>query len=131
MGLECNFMEAIESLNNLDKRVSEELIDKALDNGSEPILEAQNINVPVGDTGELKKSLGKGKKTGKKTNRKIDIGIINAHEREVVYGYYQEHGTERMAGKKWMKKAYIKSKDEANKLIKETIVKGILENNAQ
>ena len=125
MGIECNFAEAIERLESLNKRVGKELIDEALESGSEEILQGQLLTVPVGDTGKLKRSLGKGKKTGTGANRKVDIGIINAQANEVVYGYYQEHGTERMNGKKWMKRAWNKNKDKAQEKIKETIVEGL------
>nr|UVM81367.1 MAG: minor capsid protein [Bacteriophage sp.] len=125
MGIECDFSEALRSLERMQKRVSNKVIDEALEEGAEPILQAQVLNVPVGDTGNLQRSLGKGKKTGSGSNRKIDIGIQNAQKNEVVYGYYQEHGTNRMAGKKWMKKSWQQSKQEANNRIKKSIVKGL------
>ena len=63
MGLTFNLEELEDALVTLGKKVSEELIDKALDAGSKPMLKSMDKHVPV-DTGELKKSLGEIKKEG-------------------------------------------------------------------
>ena len=80
--------------------------------------------------GKLKSSLGVGKKTGTDFKRTVHVGIQNAHEREVVYGYYQEYGYSRggkaISGKKWMKKSFDKSIKKANEKIKETTMKEIM-----
>lgn len=125
MGLNADFSEALRAIERMQKKASKEMIDNALEKGAEPILKAQETTVPVGDTGRLKRSLGKGKKTGSGSNRKIHVGIQNAQDREVTYGYYQEHGTRRMSGKKWMKQAWNKSKSQANEEIKKSIVRDL------
>lgn len=129
MGLNTDFSEALRAINRMQKKASKSMIDNALDKGAEPILDAQKKNVPVRKGpkgGKLKRSLGIGKKKSSGASRKIHIGIQNAQEREVVYGFYQEHGTRRMAGKKWMKKSWNESKKKANEEIKKAIVEELL-----
>lgn len=129
MGLESDFSEALRAINRMQKKASKIMIDNALDKGAEPVLQAQQKNVPVRKGpkgGKLKRSLGIGKKKGSGASRKIHIGIQNAQEREVVYGFYQEHGTRRMSGKKWMKKSWNESKKKANEKIKKAIVDELL-----
>lgn len=129
MGMNVDFSEAITRLNRMQKKASKGMIDNALDKGAKPILEAQKQTVPVRKGpggGKLRASLDKGKKQGSGSNRKIQVGIQNAVDREVTYGYYQEHGTRRMVGKKWMKKAWEKSKKQANEEIKKSIVNDLL-----
>lgn len=128
MSLDVDFSEALRAIERMQKKASKEMIDNALEKGAEPILKAQQQTVPVRKGpkgGKLKASLGKGKKTGSGSNRKIHVGIQNAQEREVIYGYYQEHGVRRKLGKKWMKKAWNQSKKEANEEIKKSIVKDL------
>lgn len=131
MGLDVDFQEALRAIERMQKKASKEMIDNALEKGAEPILKAQQQVVPVGKStekrtaGKLKASLGEIKRTGSGSNRKIQIGIQNAQEREVVYGYYQEHGTRRMSGKKWMKQAWNQSKSQANEEIKKSIVRDL------
>lgn len=125
MSLDVDFSEALRTIERMQKKASKEMIDNALEKGAEPILKAQQQTVPVGDTGKLKDSLGKDNKSGSGGNRKIKVGIQNANGRAVTYGYYQEHGTRRMLGKKWMKQAWNKSKSQANEEIKKSIVKDL------
>lgn len=129
MGLNTDFSEALRAINRMQKKASKSMIDNALEKGAEPTLDAQQKNVPVRkgpEGGKLKRSLGIGKKKGSGANRKVQVGIQNAQEREVVYGFYQEHGTRRMSGKKWMKKSWNESKKKANEEIKKAIVDELL-----
>ena len=87
-------------------------------------MEEMNKNVPV-DTGLLKSRLDT-KFKGSKVNRKVEVGILNNEDRIATYGYYQEHGTRRMTGKKWMKKSWQKSIKKASDEISEVIVNEIL-----
>ena len=121
MGLEFDFSKAKANLMILQKNVRKNVIDKSLDAGAEEILKEELENVPVHTPnkknrragGRLKASLGIGKKTGTDLKRKVHVGIQNAQEREVVYGYYQEHGYSKggkaVAGKKWMKRSFNNS----------------------
>ena len=124
MALEFNFGDLEQKLNNLSRKASNELTDKALQAGGDIVLEEMNKNVPV-DTGFLKSRLDT-KFKGSNINRKIDIGILNNQDRSATYGYYQEHGTARMTGKKWMKKSWQKSSKEAKEEISKVIVNEIL-----
>lgn len=138
MGLEFDFSQLKSNLMTVQKNVRKKVIDKALDAGAEPMLEEQIKNVPVHTPnkknrragGKLKASLGVGKKEGTDFKRKVHVGIQNAHEREVIYGYYQEHGYSRsgkaVAGKKWMKKSFNNSIKKANEKIKETVADEII-----
>lgn len=116
MGLVFNMEELEDALSGISKKVSEQILDKALDAGAKPVLKAMDKNVPV-DTSALKNSLGEIKKEGSKTNRKIHLGSTSTNRDIVERAYYQEYGNSSMNGKKWMKKSYNKSKDEATDAI--------------
>lgn len=124
MALEFDFGELEQKLNNLSRKASNELTDKALQAGGDIILNEMNDNVPV-DTGFLKSRLDT-KFKGSNINRKIDVGILNNEDRSATYGYYQEHGTARMTGKKWMKKSWQKSIKKASDEIGKVVVNEIL-----
>ena len=135
MGLEFDFSKAKANLMILQKKIRKNVIDKSLDAGAEEILKEELENVPVHTPnkknrragGRLKASLGIGKKTGTDLKRKVHVGIQNAQEREVVYGYYQEHGYSKggkaVAGKKWMKRSFNNSIKKANEKIKDVVIK--------
>lgn len=112
MGLIFNIEELEDALVGISKKASEQILDKALDAGAKPVLKSMDKNSPV-DTSALKKSLGEIKKEGSKTNRKIHLGSTSSDRKIVERAYYQEYGNSSMNGKKWMKKSYNKSKDEA------------------
>ena len=122
--IEFNFGDLEQKLNSLSRKASNELTDKALQEGGNVVLEEMNKNVPV-DTGLLKSRLDT-KFKGSNINRKIDVGILNNKDRIATYGYYQEYGSRRMTGKKWMKKSWQKSVKEASSKIGEVIVNEIL-----
>lgn len=137
MGLEFDFSKVRSNLMTLQKNARTRVIDKSLEAGAEIMLEEEIRNVPVHTPnkknrrlgGRLKASLGVGKKTGSDFKREVHVGIQNAHEREVVYGYYQEHGYSRggkaISGKKWMKKSFNNSIKKANEKIKEVVINEI------
>ncbi len=112
MSLDFDFTGLEKKLQNLSKKASRETIDEALVAGGEVLLDEMRKNVPV-RTGELKSSLGEIRKSGAGLKRKSVIGI-NSDDRKIVErGYYQEHGTRHMIGKKWMKRSSQNSKKEA------------------
>lgn len=125
MGLTFNTGELESKLESLSKKVQKEMLDKALEEGSKPILKAMESNVPV-DTGELKNSLGELKKQGSGIKRKVHLGSKSTDRKIVERAYYQEHGNSSMVGKKWMKKSYHSAKDEAVKSIADEISKHLL-----
>jgi HK97 gp10 family phage protein len=124
MALEFSFGDLEQKLNNLSRKLSNELTDKALQKGGDIVLEEMNKNVPV-DTGLLKSRLDT-KFKGSNINRKIDVGILNNKDRIATYGYYQEYGSRRMTGKKWMKKSWQKSIKKASDEIGKVVVNEIL-----
>lgn len=120
MGFEFNFEELEDALVGISKKASEQVLDRALDAGAKPVLKAMDKNVPI-DTGELSDSLGEIKKDGNKANRKIHLGSTSTKRKVVERAYYQEYGNSSMLGKKWMKKSYEQSKDEAVEAIAESL----------
>ena len=124
MALEFNFGDLEQKLNSLSRKLSNELTDKALQAGGNVVLNEMSENVPV-DTGFLKSRIDT-KFKGSNINRKIDVGILNNQDRSATYGYYQEHGTRRMTGKKWMKKSWQKSIKKASDEISKVVVNEIL-----
>ncbi len=110
MGLNVDFSKLNNKISKLANKANQKNIDKALDKGDIVLKRAMRKEVPK-DTGELKRSIGEINRKGKGTKRTSTVGI-NSDDREVIErGYYQEHGTKRMSGKKWMKRASKTSKD--------------------
>lgn len=124
MGIKFDIEELEDALVGISKKASEQLLDKALDAGAKPVLKSMDKNVPV-DTGALKRSLGEIKKEGNKLNRKIHLGSTSTDRKIVERAYYQEYGNSSMNGKKWMKKSYNKSKDEAIDAIANSLAKNL------
>ena len=124
MGLTFNFEELEDALVGMSKKATESVIDIALDAGAKPVLNAMNKNVPV-DTSKLKKSLGEIKKDGSKTNRKVHLGSTSTDRKIVERAYYQEYGNSSMNGKKWMKKSYNQSKEDAINAIGDSLAKNL------
>lgn len=124
MAFEFSFGELEQKLNSLNRKLSNELTDKALQQGGNVVLEEMQRNVPI-DTGLLKSRLDT-KFKGSNVNRKIDVGILNNSDRIATYGYYQEHGSRSMVGKKWMKRSWQKSIKKASAKIGEAIMNEIL-----
>lgn len=121
--LECKALQ--DRLNNMSKRASAKEMDKVLDKGDKVVLEAMRETVPK-DTGELRDSLGKIKRKGSGFNRTSIIGIVSDDREVVERGYYQEHGTRRMAGKKWIKRGFRKSKDNAVSAMKKELKENLM-----
>lgn len=127
MSLEFDFNEALRTLDSMEKRIANKIEKTVMVKAAEVMLEGQQSTVPVGDTGKLKASLGVGKTTRRKGRMDIHIGIINAQEREVVYGYYQHYGHRRMIGSYWITRAFKDRIDDARNVIKMELVKAIKE----
>lgn len=124
MGLEFDMSQLMGTLEQLEKKVQKQITDEALREGAEVLLESQLFTVPK-DTGELAQSLKVVKITGTGAKRKVTVGIDPKKYEEVRYGYYQEYGTERMLGSKWMKRAWNNSKVEASKKLGEKLKEGL------
>ena len=124
MSLEFNFGDLEQKLLGLSRKASNELTDTALQAGGDVVLNEMAKNVPV-DTGFLKSRLDT-KMKGANIKRAIDVGILNNSDRTATYGYYQEYGSRKMVGKKWMKKSWVNSVGKAREKIGEVIVREIL-----
>lgn len=125
MGLIFSFEEVENALSKLDRKLKNDISDKALDAGVKPVLKELDKNVPV-DTGELSDSLGEQKRTGTGAKRKVELGSTSKDRRIVERAYYQEHGHSSMIGKKWMKRSFQNSKDKALEAIGESIAKELM-----
>lgn len=123
--LHSNCKELLDAFELLEKRAKNEIAIDALNAGADVGLEYQYGECPVGETGNLRQSLGKSEVKGKGLNAEIKFGIQDTKDREYIYGYYQEHGTEVMAGKHWMSKAFNKSEAKIREAIKEKIIEGL------
>lgn len=120
MGMEHDFSGAMSKLEEMEKKVARGISDNALKAGGKVLLRHQEVGAPV-DSGDLKQSLLVGKPKGGVAKRKVLVGIDPTRADEMRYGYYQEHGTSVMLGKKWMKKSYQRSKDEAMSAISQSL----------
>lgn len=124
MGIEFDFSKVRDKMQELSKKMANEVTDECLDEASKPIITEMRNNVPK-DTRELEGSLGEIKRTGTGVNRKVTIGI-NSNDRKIIErGYYQEYGKTTMIGKKWMKRSFKIAKSEANKRIIEVLKRRI------
>lgn len=121
--LDCKALQ--DRLNNMSKKASAKEMDKVLDKGDKVVLEAMRETVPK-DTGELSDSLGKIKRKGSGFNRTSVIGIATDDREVIERGYYQEHGTRRMAGKKWIKRGFRKAKEDAVAAMKKELKENLM-----
>ena len=123
MTFDCKALQ--ERLNNMSKKASAKEMDKVLDKGDKVALEAIRETVPK-DTGELHNSLGKIKRKGSGFNRTSVIGIATEDREVIERGYYKEHGTRRMAGKKWIERGFRKAKDDAITAMKKELKENLM-----
>lgn len=124
MGLTFNFDELENKLTEFSQIEQTGILDKALQSGGNVVLNEQKNTVPT-DTGKLKASLGTWDKAkgGKSGDRTLYIGIKEGNEdRVLTYGYYQEHGTSKMAGQKWLTNSFYNSKNKAQQEIINSLV---------
>lgn len=116
MGMTVDFAEVRKKMDEMSKKVAKTLADDCLDAAEKPIKRAMINNVPK-DTGKLKSSIDQIKRTGSGAKRKTKVGVKSEDRKIITRGFYQEYGTARMLGKKWMKKSFELSKSEANQEI--------------
>ena len=125
MGMTFDCKELQDRLNNMSKKTGNKEIDKVLDKADKVVLESMRDSVPK-DSWELHDSLGKIKRKGSGFNRTSVIGITSEDRKVIERGYYQEHGTRRMAGKKWIKKGFRKAKDDAVTVMKKELKENLM-----
>lgn len=104
----------------LERKVQKDMADKALNKAGD-IVKGKIIPKAPELTGALKSSIEKSKIKGSGTNRKIEIGNMNADSDVKRYFYYQENGTSLMIGKKFMKQGFQDSVSDANDAIIEVL----------
>ena len=125
MGMTFDCKELQDRLNNMSKKAGTKEIDKVLDKADKVVLESMRDSVPK-DSWELHDSLGKIKRKGSGFNRTSVIGITSDDRDVIERGYYQEHWTRRMAGKKWIKKGFRKAKDDAVTVMKKELKENLM-----
>ncbi|EOU1737399.1 hypothetical protein C4D33_05805 [Clostridium perfringens] len=125
MSLQFDFSELKQKLSELDNKVQNEISEKALVAGAEPIEQKQKQLAPV-KTGELKKSLVKGEVKKSKGVKKIKIGVQKGASQDVKdRAYYQNYGFRSRGGLFFMEESIESTKSEAveemAKVIKEEL----------
>lgn len=118
MGIETNMSKLISRLDNIEKKAKSDIAKNGLNKGADILKEGCQETCPK-DTHHLEESIDKTDYKGG-ANASIKVKIIGDEDVK-KYGYYQEFGTEKMVGKKWMKKASIKYKGEAVNAMAESI----------
>ena len=125
MSLRINGMDKLLSkLEELDKKVQNKISDTDLNKAGEIVKNSVISKAPV-KTGKLKGSIEKGKITGTGAKRQIKIGNLNGDMEVSRYFYYQENGTSKMVGKKFLKNGFLDSVQDANNCIVETLKEGL------
>ncbi|MDZ4993300.1 hypothetical protein GNF80_10025 [Clostridium perfringens] len=126
MSMTFNFSALKEKLSELDKKIQNEVSEKALEAGAKPIETKQKQLAPE-DTGKLKKHLVKGEVKNSKGMKKIKIGVQKTAPQEIKdRAYYQNFGFRGRGGLFFMEESYEQTKDEAienmAKVLKEELV---------
>ncbi|GAA0863546.1 HK97-gp10 family putative phage morphogenesis protein [Paraclostridium tenue] len=118
MGLEFDMKKVMKRFEDMEKKSKSELAKNGLNKGADILVEGSRITCPK-DTHKLEESINK---TDYKSGKNPSIKVTIVGDEDVKrYGYYQEHGTESMVGKKWMKKAGLQYKSEALEKMAESI----------
>lgn len=118
MGIETNMSSLISRLENIEKKAQKDIAKNGLNKGAD-ILKNGCMETCPKDTHHLEESIDKADYKGG-SNSSIKVKIVGDEDVK-RYGYYQEFGTEKMVGKKWMKQASIKYKGEAVNAMAESI----------
>lgn len=120
-----DFRTLFEKLGNMEKKASKDIATKVLKEGGEEILQDMQSNVPT-DTFKLQQSLEIYGVSGNGGKANVKVGINPSRRDELRYGFYQEYGHSRMAGKHWLSRSWDTGKIKANQKIKEGIVRELL-----
>lgn len=122
MSMQVNGMDdLLFKFEELERKAQKDIADKALNKSADIVKDEIISNAPE-DSGALKSAIDKGDIKGSGTNRKIEIGNMNADSEVQRYFYYQEYGTTVMNGTKFMKRGFQDSIKEVNDIIKQTII---------
>ncbi|WP_415335546.1 HK97-gp10 family putative phage morphogenesis protein [Clostridium perfringens] len=125
MGLQFDFSELKQNLSELDNKVQNEISEKALVAGAEPIEQKQKQLAPV-KTGELKKSLVKGRVKKSKGIKKIKIGVQKEASQDIKdRAYYQNYGFRSRGGLFFMEQSIESTKSKAVEEMAKVIKEGL------
>ena len=125
MGLQFDFSELKQKLSELDNKVQNEISEKALLAGAEPIEKKQKQLAPV-KTGELKKNLVKGEVKKSKGIKKIKIGVQKgASQRVKEKAYYQNYGYRGRGGLFFMEESKEQAQNETIENMAKVIKEGL------
>ncbi|MDK0957889.1 HK97 gp10 family phage protein [Clostridium perfringens] len=125
MGLQFDFSELKQKLSELDNKVQNEISEKALVAGAEPIEQKQKQLAPV-KTGELKKSLVKGRVKKSKGIKKIKIGVKKEASQDIKdRAYYQNYGFRSRGGLFFMEQSIESTKSKAVEEMAKVIKEGL------
>ncbi|ELC8404169.1 HK97-gp10 family putative phage morphogenesis protein [Clostridium perfringens] len=125
MGLQFDFSELKQKLSELDNKVQNEISEKALVAGAEPIEQKQKQLAPV-KTGELKKSLVKGRVKKSKGIKKIKIGVQKEASQDIKdRAYYQNYGFRSRGGLFFMEQSIESTKSKAVEEMAKVIKEGL------
>ena len=110
--------ELLRKLANLEGRLRGDVSRKALNVGATPVLQAMRKTVPVGDTGNLRHSLGK---KVKQYRSGVSIAVVGPRIPQGAHAHLLESGTKerrhkktgrrtgRVVGIRWMERAFDES----------------------
>jgi len=120
--------EILAELKTLEARVAKKLIQSALRKAMKPIKKAIDQNIPVGETGAMKEAGSKIRSLKRSRKRfGVTVGIGKKDwTGPTWYAANVELGTSKMPGRGFMRRAFDEKKEEAAKIIKDEIGKGIL-----
>ncbi|EOU2015424.1 MAG: HK97 gp10 family phage protein [Clostridium perfringens] len=125
MGLQFDFSELKQKLSELDNKVQNEISEKALVAGAEPIEQKQKQLAPV-KTGELKRSLVKGRVKKSKGIKKIKIGVQKEASQDIKdRAYYQNYGFRSRGGLFFMEQSIESTKSKAVEEMAKVIKEGL------
>ncbi|EGT0692908.1 HK97 gp10 family phage protein [Clostridium perfringens] len=125
MGLQFDFSELKQKLSELDNKVQNEISEKALVAGAEPIEQKQKQLSPV-KTGELKRSLVKGRVKKSKGIKKIKIGVQKEASQDIKdRAYYQNYGFRSRGGLFFMEQSIESTKSKAVEEMAKVIKEGL------
>lgn len=129
MGADVYFGNLIAKLENIEKKASKEITEKALKAGGKVMLESlkKEVKKSVYDTGELYDSLDIGPIKSGLHGKLILVGS-QSDDREIIErNYYNEYGTSSINGTHHNMRAYINGYDAAKEAMIESIKQDLKE----
>lgn len=120
MAIVIDFDTVRNKLSSLQKKVENQVIEKALEAGAEIVQKEIKEYAPV-KTGHLRDSIGVINTIGKGKYKRIQIGIATRNRDVILRGFYNEYGTRGIIGNRWMKRGFNSAYPRATKAIIKSI----------